>query len=442
MKYLLTSRLAWSLAALLALFAAGPAEGQRPILKGDKSVMAAFLPVVARASLSTVTVLCGNAEVALGTVVDADGWIITKYSELTGPVRVRLRDGKTYDAKVEGVESKYDLAMLKIAATKLTPVEWAHSKTAEQGDWLAATANGEGPLAIGVVSVAAREPKAIEMPFSPPPKDSGFLGVLLSRESGAAKIESVVAKEAAAKAGLKAGDVVLKLQDEPVSDSADLITRLQGFKVGDVIKLRVRRDGEERDFQVTLGTRPPNQTDRGDQQNAMGSTLSAKRGGFPFILQTDLIIPHTQCGGPAVTLDGKVVGVFIARAGRTESYVIPSERVEGLLGDLKSGKLRPRSTAAVNLKDLQKAVVEAKAAYDAKRKALRRAEEADDRDEAKVEALKAELNALRQRHEQANRTFREANGDATKEEKPKAEDPKKKDPPKGDPQAEPERKKE
>ena len=41
-------------------------------------------------------------------------------------------------------------------------------------------------------------------------------------------------------------------------------------------------------------------------------------------------------------LDGKAVGINIARAGRTESYAIPSETVQALLTDLKSGKLAPK----------------------------------------------------------------------------------------------------
>jgi len=427
MTYLLKSRLLWSAVLLAALGAAGPAEAQRPILKGDKTVVAAFRPVVARASRSTVTILCDKHEVALGTVVDEDGWIITKYSELTGPVVVRLRNGKTYEAKVVGVETKYDLAMLKVAAKKLTPVEWASSKSAEQGDWLAAPDNGEEPVAIGVVSVAARVPKVEEMPFPTPPKGSGFLGVLLSRDGGAPKIERVEPKEAAAKAGLKVGDVVLALQGEAVTDTGELVTRLQGFKVGDVVKFRIKRDGKEQEITATLGARPPLPPDRSDQQNSMGSTLSARRGGFPAIMQTDLIIPHDHCGGPAVTLEGKAVGVFIARAGRTESYVIPSENVQGLLGDLKSGKLRPRVAVAVNVKDLQEAVHKAKVAADAKQKQLRRAEEDDTPDEAKIKTLRTELEGLRKRHEDAVKALSEANGEGAKKDPPKKDPPKKED---------------
>jgi serine protease Do len=43
-----------------------------------------------------------------------------------------------------------------------------------------------------------------------------------------------------------------------------------------------------------------------------------------------------------VDLDGKVVGINIARAGRTETYAVPAEAVRQLLPELMSGKLAPR----------------------------------------------------------------------------------------------------
>ena len=113
MSYLLKSRLAWAAVVVAALGAAGPAQAQKPILKSDKSVIAAFRSVVAKPSQSTVKVLCTDKdgkpkEAALGTVVGEDGWIVTKNSELTGKIVVKTRDGKTYDATVEGVEDKFD----------------------------------------------------------------------------------------------------------------------------------------------------------------------------------------------------------------------------------------------------------------------------------------------------------------------------------------------
>jgi serine protease Do len=80
---------------------------------------------------------------------------------------------------------------------------------------------------------------------------------------------------------------------------------------------------------------------RADFQNNMGSRLSDKRTGFPNVLQHDTVLSPADCGGPLVDLDGKAVGVNIARAGRTESYAVPTESVLPLLFDLASGKLTP-----------------------------------------------------------------------------------------------------
>ena len=68
--------------------------------------MSAFKPVVADASQSTVRVMSSGRDVALGTVVGADGWIVTKYSELREPLLCRLSDGKQLPAKMVGEDAK------------------------------------------------------------------------------------------------------------------------------------------------------------------------------------------------------------------------------------------------------------------------------------------------------------------------------------------------
>ena len=76
----------------------------------------------------------------------------------------------------------------------------------------------------------------------------------------------------------------------------------------------------------------------GNPQEKFGNALSNRRGGFPTILQHDTVLKPADCGGPLVDLDGKCVGLNIARAGRTETYAIPSEDLLAMLPDLKSGK--------------------------------------------------------------------------------------------------------
>ena len=65
-------------------------------------------------------------------------------------------------------------------------------------------------------------------------------------------IEKVAAETSAADAGLKKDDVILKWDDEPMSDFGELLTKLREKNPGDVVTLHIKRDGSEQDVKVTL----------------------------------------------------------------------------------------------------------------------------------------------------------------------------------------------
>jgi serine protease Do len=285
--------------------------------------------------------------VALGTIVGADGWILTKNSQLKegATPSVVFRDGRTLAARVTGVDYRYDLAMLKVDAQDLTPVVWGASNAAAAGNLLAAPAGtGSNPLAVGVVSVAARSVRYGDLPINPP-ANSGYLGVGLEEVGDGARITNVMADSAAARAGLAVDDVVVTIAGTPIIDTETVINTIQRHKPGDVVTITLRRGDREMELRATLAKRPPSlnpDVDRRDFQNRLGSELSDRRGGFPQVLQTDMVLKPTDCGGPVVDLDGKAVGITIARAGRTESYALPAEAVQGLLEGLKTK--RPAAT--------------------------------------------------------------------------------------------------
>src|SRR6202040_510581 len=91
------------------------------------------------------------------TIVGADGWILAKGHDLTGKITCKLHDGRTFDAKLVGVHEPHDLAMLKIAAVKLSVIKFADSKSAKAGSWVASVGIGPDAAAIGVVSVPTRK---------------------------------------------------------------------------------------------------------------------------------------------------------------------------------------------------------------------------------------------------------------------------------------------
>jgi serine protease Do len=338
-------------ALCLGLMSARPAwaQAEDDYLKSSPKVLSAFRAVVAIPSQSTVHVYSDGKEVALGTVVGVEGWILTKASELKGKAVCKFKDGNELQAKIVGIHERFDLALLKVEGAKLTAVVWGDSKTALPGNWVAAPGNGNDPVAVGVVSVATRKVRPGDLP--PVNKNPGFLGVQLataSDKSKGAKITEVTPKSAAAKAGLQVNDVVIAVGDKTIADLEAMIDTIQRFHPGEAVTIRVKRDDKEVEIKATLDKRPKD--DRSDYQNVqLGGPLSDLRGGFPVVLQHDTVLKPTECGGPLVDLDGKAIGINIARAGRVETYAVPAEEVLALLPDMKAGKFAPREKTLVKV---------------------------------------------------------------------------------------------
>lgn len=137
--------------------------------KNNPKVLEAFRGVVGKLNGSVVRVVAGGKEVSLGTIVGADGWILTKNSQLKEDVKIKLPGGEEVPAKVIGVKDDCDLALLRIAAKSLPVVEWKPSKSTAPGDWVIAAGTDKDPIAVGVVSVATRTMDAATTPRRPIP---------------------------------------------------------------------------------------------------------------------------------------------------------------------------------------------------------------------------------------------------------------------------------
>ncbi|MFD1824697.1 MULTISPECIES: S1C family serine protease [Mumia] len=67
-----------------------------------------------------------------------------------------------------------------------------------------------------------------------------------------AEVKSVTDGSAAAKAGLKTGDVIIRVGDQPVASSDALVATIRGYQPGEKVELTYTRGGEQHTADVTL----------------------------------------------------------------------------------------------------------------------------------------------------------------------------------------------
>lgn len=310
-------------------------------------VLARFEPAVASAGASTVEIISRGKVVALGTIVRADGYIVTKASELAGPARVRLGDQELMARVING-NGPNDLALLKINAENLTTVRWA-SETPALGSLLIVPGADQRPLAMAVVSVDARAiPQGINNVRVDPP-DQPMLGVAeleVDQDAGGVRVGKVSPDTAAANAGLLHGDIITQLNCQPTASAADIVRVIQQAKVGDTVALTVQRGEETLQLQATLGKRPaPPQPENADASQSAAQVYSARAGklsdrrtDFPLALAHDAVIWAPQIGGPVLNTQGQAIGINIARYGRTTTYALPAEHAKQAIEAMMGGR--------------------------------------------------------------------------------------------------------
>jgi S1-C subfamily serine protease len=272
--------------------------------------------------------------VGTGFVLDQEGHIVTNNHVVTidsgepaQNITVTLSDGRQFQARIVGRDAPTDLAVLKIDADGLTPVELGSSADLQVGESVVAIGNaldlpGGPTVTQGVVSAKGRLiqesdvtiPDAIQTDASINPGNSGgplvnmrgqvvgittavisqaegiglaisidsaepvvqelidsgrvdrgFLGVSiveitpsLAESFGLAVdrgigLRSVEPGGPADDAGLRQGDIIVKLAGDEIKNSGDLFKALTENRAGDRVEVEFYRDGSQQSGEVTLG---------------------------------------------------------------------------------------------------------------------------------------------------------------------------------------------
>jgi len=233
---------------------------------------------------------------------------------------VALPDGTLRPAKLIGVDPDSDLALLKVDATGLQPIAIGDVESLAVGDVVLAVGNPLGvgqTVTQGIVSALGRKgiginpiENFIQTDASINPGNSGgalvdaagrLVGInsaILSRGGGsegigfaipadlAQKVAASLKKQGrvargwlgvstgpaprsgalvvavqpggpADRAGLAAGDVIVRFGDRPIAEPDDVAELTLELEPGTQVPIEVQRNGKRQTMDVTLGTRPP-----------------------------------------------------------------------------------------------------------------------------------------------------------------------------------------
>jgi serine protease Do len=264
-----------------------------------------------------------------GFIIRPDGYIMTNAHVVNGAseVTVRMTDRREYTAKVIGVDTKSDIAIIKIAAKDLPTVKLGDSHDLKVGEWVLAIGapfGFENSATAGIVSAKGRSLGGSEyvpfiqtdVPINPGnsggplfnmrgevigvnsqiySRSGGYMGVSFSipidvamqvgqqleatghashgklgvqiqnvtqgladsfglPQPEGALVASVVKDGPADHAGIEPGDVILKLNGQPLKSSEELPVQIASIAPGTSVNLEIWRNHATRAISVKLGS--------------------------------------------------------------------------------------------------------------------------------------------------------------------------------------------
>jgi serine protease Do len=75
------------------------------------------------------------------------------------------------------------------------------------------------------------------------------------KDRSGALVSDVFKGDPADKAGLKSGDIVTEINGKPIKDTHELLLMIAGFRIGETIKIKIVRDGQEKIIPIAIAER-------------------------------------------------------------------------------------------------------------------------------------------------------------------------------------------
>lgn len=315
---------------------AAPLHGQQSLESAYRTtgqeITALFETQRAVLQTSSAVILDGRKEVAYGVVISSEGHILTKASEVEGLKKISVTVDRTNypDVAILITDPKWDVALLKIDAADLLPVVYAPTSDVPQGSWVVANGASTRVVRRALAGIVSAKPREI------PAAGGAALGVVLNVKENFLEIEGVADGSGAQQAGLEKGDRLLTIEGQKIQKIEEIAEVLKEHKAGETVAITYRRGKKEFPAKVRLSAKGETFNENLNRNDMMSGEYSKRRSGFPRVMQHDILGSKRVTGGPLLDMEGRCIGMNIARANRAESFAIPVEEVNELAKRLMS----------------------------------------------------------------------------------------------------------
>lgn len=255
------------------------------------------------------------------TIVGADGYVLIKASEVPDPADacVKFSDGRTANLREIRRETRFDLLLAQaVGITGLRAVSFGAARPLVMGQWLCSVADAGKEPRIGIVSAKIRRI----------PGTGAALGIRMDEKAPkggkGVRIIGIASESPAEIAGLHENDVILTIAGAKVGAFREVHELVNKRQPGEIIEVRYLRKDQEGACRVRLASRTKVLQNWEGEDFANGG-ISLRTDNFPEVLQHDIPLLPADMGGPVATLEGKVVGINIARVDRVTTFALPVE---------------------------------------------------------------------------------------------------------------------
>ncbi|MDO5979503.1 trypsin-like peptidase domain-containing protein [Flavivirga spongiicola] len=303
-------------------------EKEKPfVLKGGKETISKVLSKkrndIDKAVVAIESILDGDAFKTQGTLINKKGYIIAKSSQIgNNSIQCTLHNGNKIQAQMVGRDLVNDLVVLKIKTREKLNAINLDINSAEKAGQLLGTVSSKGDIAwSGIFGLESRKIKT---------KDTGDLGVEFEEKENVI-VKRTIEGKAANKAGILAGDEIVKFNEVAINIKKDLRRALSKTKPNEKVIATILRGGAEKDIEVVLGRK---RVDYMKNHVAGGIKTTKIRDDFPKAFTHDMSILPSDCGTPVINLQGKVIGINIARRNRVSSLAISLAHIKTVVNKI------------------------------------------------------------------------------------------------------------